>query len=60
MLILVEECANGGKIWYEEEVQQIDVERASTDILQRATDNRAFRKIVLIVAEVHKDYSQKA
>ena len=38
--IVIEEVANGGHIRHEEEVEQVDVERASSDVLQADADNR--------------------
>ena len=54
MAILVEEESYRRNVGQEEEVQQVDVQRAASDVLQRGTDGRELREVVLVVAEVHE------
>jgi len=57
--ILVEERTDGRDVRHEEEVDEVDIERATTDILQRTADNRVAGEVLLIVAEIHKGYGQQ-
>ena len=55
MTILVEEHSDGGHVGHKEEMDEIDVQRTTSDILQRCSDNSQLSKVLLIVAEIHKD-----
>ena len=55
MTVFVEENANGRNIGQEEEVQQIDVERPASDILQGGSNRREFGEVLLVVTEIHED-----
>ncbi len=57
--ILVEERTDGRDVRHEEEVDEVDIERAATDILQRTADNRAAGEVLLIVAKIHKGNRQQ-
>ena len=59
MSMCIEESTNVWQIGDKEKVQYVDVKGTSAYILQRTADNRTFREIVLIMAEIHKDDSQK-
>ena len=55
MTVFVEENADGRNIGQEEEVQQIDVERPASDILQGGSNRREFGEVLLVVTEIHED-----
>ena len=55
----IEEFANMGQIGHEQEMDEIDVERPATDVLQRHTHQREFREELLIVTEIHKGDGQQ-
>ena len=56
MLVEFEECTNGGEVGQEQEVQKIDVQSASADVLQRAAKESHLGEVWCIVAEVHERY----
>ena len=60
MTILVEEHTDGGNVGQEEEVQQIDVQRATSDVLQRGSNRRELREVVFVVTEIHEGDNQQS
>ena len=60
MAVFIKELANGRNIGQEKEMKEIDIECATANILQRSSDHRKFRKIVLVVTEVHKRDGQQS
>ena len=50
----IEEGAQTWQIRNEDKVQQIDVQRTPSDILQRHADGGKFGEILLVVAEIRK------
>lgn len=56
MLVQLEECTYGREIGQEQEVQQVDVQSASADVLQRAAKECHLGEVWCIVAEVHERY----
>ena len=59
MTIGVEERAYGREVGHEEEVYQVDVERATTNILQRPSYPRHFCKVLMVEPEVHEHDGQQ-
>ena len=54
MLIHFEEQTHGRQTGHEQEMNQIDIQRTTTYVLQRGTYDSHLREIMLIVAEIHQ------
>lgn len=59
MAVQVKVVADGWQVRHEQIVNQIDVERATPDVLQAGTDNRPLGEVLLVIAEVHEDDGQQ-
>ena len=57
-LVWIQESTDGRYIWHKEEMQQIDVERATTYILQTIASKGELREMVFIMTEIH-EYDDK-
>ena len=60
MAVLVEEHTDGRHIGHEEEMDEIDVEGATPNILQRGSYDGQLGEILLIVAEIHEDDGEQS
>ena len=60
MAVLVEEHTDGRHIGHEEEVDEVDVEGATPNILQRGSYDGQLGEILLIVAEIHEDNGEQS
>ena len=59
MLIALEEQTHAGQTGHEEEMNQIDIQRATAYILQRGADDGHLGEVVLVVAEIHQGDEQQ-
>ena len=60
MAVLVEEHADDRNVGHEEEVDEVDVERATAYILQGGANNGQLGEVLLVAAEVHEDDGEKS
>ena len=54
MVIVLEERADDGQAGQKQEMDEVDVERAASYILQRGSNDCHLREIVLIMTEIHQ------
>ena len=54
VLVDLEERTNAGQVGQEQIVNEVDVQRAATDILQAASYDRQLREILMVITEIHE------
>ena len=60
MGIALEELTNLRQVGHKQEVNQVDVQRPSANVLQRHAHDSKLGEILLVVAEVHEGDGQQA
>ena len=59
MAVGIEERADSGQVGQEKIVDEINVQRTSSNVLKKAPHPRHMSKVLVIVAEIHENHGEQ-